>query len=210
MHADPRDCLEMEELRSVLIELRKEVACLLGVPPKPLRVTVSRAAAFAYTDYRGEIGKITLPRWGLKRSTLAHEIAHCLVKTDDLVIAEGIATFAGCQLGGHCRDFFFLERAPTDVVKNFWDKGPDATALLAGDPRLVDYLRGDGFHLLRCRLTFMFAASFYQFAAAAEPTFALSVRNGSFSSFSEYLAQINLSPGQFSRRWHEWLWTYGG
>jgi hypothetical protein len=163
-----------ERLPGWIGALRDEVAALLHVPTRPIRVRVvqhGRHVARTRMAFASGVPEVTLSRDCLTRSVVAHELAHCLVPSPWLLVAEGLATWVGCTLAGECGDLLFSEPSLDEVVAHHWGGRPSVDDLAGERVDTGHHLAPSRFHHLECRVAHAVAGSWTGYWLRAAPWF---------------------------------------
>jgi hypothetical protein len=168
---DPR---AVEQLSGWIAALQDEVAALLHVPTRPVRVCVvkgGRHVARTSMAFAPGVPEVTLSTDCFTRGVVAHELAHCLVPSRWLLVAEGLATWAGCTLAGECGDLLFGEPSLDEVVAHHWRGQPSVDDLAGERVDSGHHLAPSRFHQLECRVAHAVAGSWTGYWLREAPGF---------------------------------------
>lgn len=139
------------------------VAGMLRIPPRPIRLRIAEGESFlahAQVWPPHDPSIVTLSPDCFRPSVLAHELTHCLVPTPWLFLAEGLATWVGCQVAGSCEDLLFAESSLEHVLVRHWQGNPPLADLWEEHLECPTYFAPDRFFRMDARMAHVIAASF--------------------------------------------------
>ena len=148
----------LSEWIAVLLD---QVAHLTGVTPPPIRVEIAAHTEFVAITRPSRSGSsITLSPNSLRIDIVTHELAHCLIPSSSLFLAEGFAGWVGCTLSGTCEHLWFAQTRLDDVLRQHWSGTPAVDELLSELVGEGIYLAPERFATFHGRLAHAIAASF--------------------------------------------------
>jgi hypothetical protein len=162
-HRPFADWRDDQALAAWCMELLHRVAALLGVSPRPVRVEVRPGAehlARTHQRWPPETPVVVVSPDNLRLDVMAHELAHVLVPSRWLFLAEGLATWTGCVIGCGCGHLFFAEPSLQQVVRGHWRGHPSPSRLMPETVGRPGELGPGRFHRLEGRLALAVAGSF--------------------------------------------------
>ncbi len=166
---DVPDWRDATALTAWTSSLLNEVATLLDVPPRAVTVELRRDAEHvAQTRQRWPpaVPVVIVSPDSLRADVLAHELAHSLVPSRWLLLAEGLATWAGCKVGASCDHLWFAERTLEEVLRRHWLGHPSPSEMAEETVCSPRYLDPGRFHLFETRIAYAVAGSFCGFWAS--------------------------------------------
>ena len=139
------------------------VADLLRIEPRPIRLILKptkACLAFTRQAWAPDVPTIFVDPDCADDVVLAHEIAHCLVPSDWLFAAEGVAIWVSCRIGRGTAHLLFPEPTADAIVRKYWSRSASPETL--ADERVGDagLLHSATFHRFEGRLAHAVAASF--------------------------------------------------
>ena len=137
-----------------VVDVPYHASTTLSWPDAPVRIRVSAEVADA--DNAG---------------ILAHEVTHGLVPTVSVFLAEGFATWKGCDVAGDCGDLLFADADVDDAVRSVLAQGRYVSIreFAAETTASRRYFAPQHVHRFEVRCAHVCAASFVKWACTRAP-----------------------------------------
>ncbi|MEM6455209.1 MAG: hypothetical protein AAF772_08960 [Acidobacteriota bacterium] len=164
--------IDRTRVKALSQPLIDKISKALGVPERPVRFRLTTNAFYARTtiNWPPEPAIVTISEESLNDlPVLAHELTHCLVPTRSLLLAEGFATWIGCETRGDCSDFFFQESTVDDAMRAHLDALAPIRELAAEFPGARRYFDVAESFRDDVRLAYLTAASFVKWCTVRHP-----------------------------------------